>query len=109
MKLISFVLCGLLVLSVGCGSNNQSGFNEDSSNALRSDKPTVNHRLVWDNATHRFQRPQLIIIKNEFVNLGIYGNEIEKCLLSDSCTDEQLMAYPNFSTKWNEYQKQFEK
>lgn len=41
MKLISFVLCGLLVLSVGCGSNNQSGFNEDSSNALRSDKLTV--------------------------------------------------------------------
>lgn len=68
-----------------------------------------NQRLVWDNATHRFQRTQLIILKNEFVNLGIYGNEIENCLLSDSCTDEQLMAYPNFSTKWEEHLKELEK
>lgn len=64
---------------------------------------------VWNNATYCFQRSHLIALKNEFEEMGICGNEKAELLLSDTCTYEELLAYPNFTTKWNEYLKEFER
>ncbi len=64
---------------------------------------------VWNNATYCFQRSHLIALKNEFEEMGVCGNEKAELLLSDTCTYEELLAYPNFTTKWNEHLKEFER
>ncbi len=64
---------------------------------------------VWNNATYRFQRSHLIALKNEFEEMGVCGNEKAELLLPDTCTYEELLAYPNFTTKWNEHLKEFER
>lgn len=60
-------------------------------------------KLVWNNATYRFQRSHLILLKNEFEGLGMTNKDMDRVLLSDSCSYEELFAYPNYSTRWNEY------
>ena len=47
-------------------------------------------------------------LKNEYEAYTILTIDKQALTLSDSCTYEELMAYPNFTTKWNEYIKQFE-
>lgn len=64
---------------------------------------------VWNNSTYCFQRSHLIALKNEFEEMGVCGNEKADLLLSDTCTYEELLAYPNFTTKWNEHLNQFER
>lgn len=76
-------------------------------NEIASLLPDIQKRK-WDNATYRFQRTQIISLKNEFEGGGVISNEVLECLLSDSCTYDELLAYPNFSTKWNEHLKEFE-
>ena len=63
---------------------------------------------IWNNATYRFLRSHLITLKNEFNDMGAFTSETAELLLPDSCTYEQLLAYPNFTTKWNEHLKEFE-
>lgn len=85
MKLISFVLCGLLVLSFGCGSNNQSGFNEDSSNALRSDKLTVN--ILYKQKVGEYDvRVECIVntVNSENVLLGYNYPETDNAIRGES-------------------------
>ncbi len=85
MKLISFVLCGLLVLSVGCGSNNQSGFNEYSSNALRSDKLTVN--ILYKQKVGEYDvRVECLIdtVNSENVFLGYNYPETDNAIRGES-------------------------
>lgn len=60
-------------------------------------------KQTWDNSTYRFQRSHLILLKNEFEGLGITNNEMERVLLSNSCSYEELFSYPNFSTRWDQY------
>lgn len=60
---------------------------------------------IWNNATYRFQHSHLITLKNEFNDMGAFTSETAGLLLPDSCTYEQLLAYPNFTTKWNEHLK----
>lgn len=67
------------------------------------------HRKVWDNATYRFQRSHLIVLKNEFEGLWLPGlpqEAAQEVILQDTCTYEELLAYPNFTIKWNEYLRQ---
>lgn len=64
------------------------------------------HQNVWRNSTYRYQRSHLIILKNEFEELGLLGSELAtEIILSDTCTYEELISYSNFSTKWKEYNK----
>ena len=65
-------------------------------------------KAIWENGTSRFQRSHLILLKNEFKNMGVCSNEEAELILSDSCSYEELFTYPNFTTKWNEHIKQFE-
>lgn len=63
---------------------------------------------VWNNSTYCFQRSHLIALKNEFKEMGLCSNEEEELLLSNTCTYEELLAYPNFTTKENEHLTEFE-
>lgn len=41
--------------------------------------------------------------------MGLLGPEVAlELILPNTCTYEELLAYPNFTTKWNEYLKEFE-
>ena len=58
---------------------------------------------IWNNATNRFKRSNLILIKNEFQGLGYCSNDILSVILPDTCSYKELFFYSNFSTKWKEY------
>lgn len=60
---------------------------------------------AFDNGTRRLKINRLRQLKNEFENYGTMSGSVRSCLLSDTCTYQQLMAYPNFSMKWEEYLK----
>lgn len=64
---------------------------------------------VWNNATYCFQRSHLIVLKNEFEEMVVCINEMENLLLDNTCTYEELFSYPNFTTKWNEHLKEFDR
>lgn len=62
---------------------------------------------VWTNSTNRFKRSHSITLKNEYEGMGLLGPEVAALIvLPDTCSYEELLAYPNFSTKLNEYIKQ---
>lgn len=58
-------------------------------------------KSVYDNATYRLQRYHLIQLKNAFNGYGAMSNDIYSCLLSDTCSYDELLHAPNFFTKWN--------
>ncbi len=58
--------------------------------------------------TYRLMFNRLRQLKNEYEAYPIMTIDKQALTLSDSCTYEELMTYPNFTTKWNEYLKQFE-
>lgn len=63
---------------------------------------------IWNNSTYRFQKSHLILLKNEFEGLGLTNSDVDNVLLPDSCSYKDLLDYPNFSTKWNEYLESLE-
>ena len=63
---------------------------------------------AFDNGSSRLMFNRLRQLKNEYEAYTILTIDKQALTLSDSCTYEELMAYPNFTTKWNEYIKQFE-
>lgn len=63
---------------------------------------------AFNNGTYRLMFNRLRQLKNEFESYLIMTIDRQSLTLSDSCTYQELIAYPNFSTLWNEYQKQFE-
>lgn len=68
----------------------------------------IEQQNIWINSTFRFKRSHLILLKNEFEGLGLLGPEIAKeLILPDTCTYEELISYPDFSTMWKKYEKQF--
>lgn len=71
-------------------------------NEISGDLPQ-NLKDVWNNSTYRFQKSHLILLKNEFEGLGLTNNDMNNVLLPNSCSYKDLLDYPNFSTKWNEY------
>ena len=64
-------------------------------------------KTACDIGTYRLMFNRLRQLKNEYEAYGLMSGEMRENVLSDSCTYEELMAYPNFSTKWNECLKQF--
>ena len=65
-------------------------------------------RDAYNIGTYRLTFNRLRQLKNEYEAYPIMTMDKQALTLSDSCTYEELMAYPNFTTKWNEYLKQFE-
>lgn len=105
--------------------SNDSVYNEDTdrqnfiaeTNAWQQliDKRTQISTLLsnkvkdaFNNGTYRLMFNRLRQLKNEFESYPIMTVDRQSLTLSDSCTYQELIAYPNFSTLWNEYQKQFE-
>lgn len=60
---------------------------------------------AFDKGTFRLKFNRLRQLKNEFEEYDLMSSDMRSLLLSDSCTYDELMAYPNFTTKWNEYLK----
>ena len=58
-------------------------------------------KTVYDNATYRLQRYHLIQLKNAFEGYGAMSNDVYSCLLSDTCSYEELLHTPNFTVKWD--------
>lgn len=73
------------------------------SNIIRKDAKTA-----FNIGTYRLMFNRLRQLKNEFEAYGSISSDMRSVLFSDSCTYDELMEYPNFTTKWNEYLKQFE-
>lgn len=65
-------------------------------------------RDAYNIGIYRLTFNRLRQLKNEYETYPIMTIDKQALTLSDSCTYEELMAYPNFTTKWNEYLKQFE-
>ena len=65
-------------------------------------------REAYNIGTYRLMFNRLRQLKNEFETYPIMTVDKQALTLSDSCTYGELMAYPNFTTKWDEYLKQFE-
>ena len=66
-----------------------------------------NLRTAYNIGTYRLMFNRLRQLKNEYEAYGLISGDMRENLLTDSCSYEELLAYPNFSTKWNEYGKQF--
>lgn len=63
-----------------------------------------NFKNAYDMGTYRLRFNRLRQLKNEFEEYGIMSMDMmEKTTLSDTCSYEELIAFPNFSTKWKEY------
>ncbi len=77
---------------------------QNISNIIRKDAKTA-----FDIGTYRLMFNRLRQLKNEFESYEPMSSEMRSIVLSDSCTYEELLAYPNFTTKWNEHLKEFER
>ena len=85
-----------------CLSNEQKAWN----NFMKVRKSTSRRlqgriKSVYDNATYRLQRYHLIQLKNAFEGYGAMSNDVYSCLLSDTCSYDELLHSPNFFVKWD--------
>ena len=85
-----------------CLSNEQKAWN----NLMKVRKSTSRRlqgriKSVYDNATYRLQRYHLIQLKNAFEGYGAMSNDVYLCLLSDTCSYDELLHSPNFFVKWD--------
>lgn len=62
-------------------------------------------KFIYDNATYRLQRFHLIQLKNAFEGYGAMSNDVYSCLLSDTCSYDELLHAPNFSVQWDSWTK----
>lgn len=56
-------------------------------------------KASYDNSTNNIRRMKLIMLKNQYQGYGPIGNDVEKCLIPYSATDEDLDG-PSFDEKW---------
>lgn len=54
---------------------------------------------IYNNATYRLQRFHLLQLKNSFEGYGVISNEDYSCLLSDTCSHEELLRASNISVR----------
>ncbi|WP_288685360.1 hypothetical protein [uncultured Bacteroides sp.] len=85
-----------------CLSNEQKAWN----NFMKVRKSTSRRlqgriKSVYDNATYRLQCYHLIQLKNAFKGYGAMSNDVYSCLLSDTCSYDELLHSPNFFVKWD--------
>ncbi len=62
-------------------------------------------RTYYENETNNVKRNKLILLKNQYCNVGVYSTDVLKCCLPDSCTDDELEEYVSFSYVWSIYLK----
>ena len=84
-----------------CLSNEQKAWNS-LMKVRKSTSRKLQGRIkfVYDNATYRLQRYHLIQLKNAFEGYGAMSNDVYLCLLSDTCSYDELLHSPNFFVKW---------
>lgn len=63
---------------------------------------------AYNIGAYRLMFNRLRQLKNEFEAYESQSSDMKTIALSDSCTYEELLAYPNFSTKFNDNQKRFD-
>ena len=85
-----------------CLSNEQKAWNS-LMKVRKSTSRKLQGRIkfVYDNATYRLQRYHLIQLKNAFEGYGAMSNDVYSCLLSDTCSYDELLHSPNFFVKWD--------
>lgn len=66
-------------------------------------------KTVWENAKNRLNRTYLIILKNQYEGLGMTNGDMNKVLLADTCSYDELISYPGFNEKWEIYLDSFNK
>lgn len=54
-------------------------------------------RPYFENGTNNAMRLNLIQLKNQNANTGIYSGDVTKCELPETCTDEELQEYESFN------------
>ncbi len=64
-----------------------------------------NVRKYFENGTNNAMRAKLIQLKNQYQDYGVVSMDIINCLLSNDCTDEELVEYPSFEHVWDIYCK----
>ena len=60
-------------------------------------------RKTYDGCTNLTMRTKLHQLKNQNKGLGLISNDMALCLLSDSCSDKELLEYPGFSVVMEQY------
>lgn len=60
-------------------------------------------RRVYDGCTNLTMRTKLHQLKNQNKGLGLISDDMDCCLLSDSCTDKELLEYPGFNVVMEQY------
>lgn len=54
-------------------------------------------RKIYDDCTNLTMRTKLLQLKNQNQGLGLINDNIDSCLLPDSCSDKELLDYPGFN------------
>ncbi len=60
-------------------------------------------REIYDGCTNLTMRTKLHQLKNQNKGLGLINADMDRCLLSDSCTDKELLEYPGFNVAMEQY------
>ena len=58
---------------------------------------------IYDGCTNLTMRTKLHQLKNQNKGLGLISDDMDHCLLSDSCSDNELLEYPGFSVAMEQY------
>lgn len=60
-------------------------------------------REGYDECTNLTMRTKLLQLKNQNQGLGLASDEMIECLLSDECSDYELLEYPGFNVVWKKH------
>lgn len=69
---------------------------------------SVEMQQRFDDALYVLLRYHLKQLKEEFQSYGVISEDIGQTILPLDYSDDELIHYPGFTTKWKEYQKQFD-
>ena len=72
--------------------NEWMAFRKTVSKSLPKDM-----RKIYDGCTNLTMRTKLLQLKNQNQGLGLINDYIDSCLLTDSCSDKELLDYPGFN------------
>lgn len=84
----------LCLLNVKAAWKNLMDIRKETSRRLRGKT-----KDIYNNATYRLQRFHLLQLKNSFEGYGVISNEDYSCLLSDTCSHEELLRASNISVR----------
>ena len=78
--------------------NEWMAFRQSASKSMPKDM-----RIIYDGCTNLTKRTKLHQLKNQNKGLGVISDDTDRCLLSDSCSDKELLEYPGFSVVMEQY------